>query len=153
MKAMRFVVLTAAATWSKKALKRDTIASSPSPGGHLTIEASVYVPLAAQAQAESEALLCPSRPNRLKVWRPKKAEREGKQWYKYTMKADGNWFQCATSPHAARTYTNDVRNTWRLITPCVLYSLAEEVVLLLAASIAYGDHRQMWSGWLALYLR
>ena len=53
---------------------------------------------------------------------------------------------------AARTYTKDVRNTWRLITPCVLYSLAEEVVLLLAA-IAYGDHRQMWSGWLALYLR
>ena len=34
---------------------------------------------------------------------------------------------------AARTYTKDVRNTWRLITPCVLYSLAEEVVLLLAA--------------------
>ena len=61
------------------------------------------------------------------------------------MKADGNWFQCATSPHAARTYTKDVRNTWRLITPCVLYSLAEEVVLLLAA-IAYGDHSQMWSG-------
>ena len=54
---------------------------------------------------------------------------------------------------AALTYTKDVRNTWRLITPCVLYSLAEEVVLLLAASIAYGDHRQMWSGWLALYLR
>ena len=53
---------------------------------------------------------------------------------------------------AALTYTKDVRNTWRLITPCVLYSLAEEVVLLLAA-IAYGDHRQMWSGWLALYLR
>ena len=46
---------------------------------------------------------------------------------------------------AARTYTKDVRNTWRLITPCVLYSLAEEVVLLLAA-IAYGDHSQMWSG-------
>ena len=53
---------------------------------------------------------------------------------------------------AARTYTKDVRNTWRLITPCVLYSLAEEVVLLLAA-IACSDHRQMWSGWLALYLR
>ena len=53
---------------------------------------------------------------------------------------------------AALTYTKDVRNTWRLITPCVLYSLAEEVVLLLAA-IAYGDHRQMWSGGLALYLR
>ena len=53
---------------------------------------------------------------------------------------------------AALTYTKDVRNTWRLITPCVLYSLAEEVVLLLAA-IAYGDHRQMWSGWLALYSR
>ena len=82
MKAMRFVVLTAAAaaaTWSKKALKRDTIASSPSPGDHLTIEASVYVPLEAQAQAESEALLCPSRPNRTKARRPKKAEREGKQ--------------------------------------------------------------------------
>ena len=63
----------------KKALKRDTIASSPSPGGHLTIEASVSVPLAAQAQAESEALLCPSRPNRTKARRPKKAEREGKQ--------------------------------------------------------------------------
>ena len=153
MKAMRFVVLTAAATWSKKALKRDTIASSPSSGGHLTIEASVYVPLGAQAQAESEALLCPSRPNRTKARRPKKAEREGKQWYKYTMKADGNWFQCATSPpQLAHTYTKDVRNTWRLITPCVLYSLAEEVVLLLAA-IAYGDHRQIWSGWLALYLR
>ena len=147
MKAMRFVVLTAAAaTWSKKALKRDTIASSPSPGGHLTIEASVYVPL--EAQAESEALLCPSRPNRMKARRPKKAEREGKQWYKYTMKADGNWFQWATSPlQLAHTYTKDVRNTWRLITPCVLYSLAEEVVVLLAA-IAYGDHRQMLE-WMA----
>ena len=71
----------------------------------MTIEASVYVPL--EAQAESEALLCPSRPNRMKARRPKKAEREGKQGYKYTMKADGNWFQCATSPlqlaHTRRT--------------------------------------------------
>ena len=48
---------------------------------------------------------------------------------------------------AARTYTKDVRNTWRLITPCVLYSLAEEVVVWLAA-IAYGDHRQMLE-WMA----
>ena len=152
MKAMRFVVLTAAAaTWSKKAPEKgyySVVAVAGRPFDHRSLclcttrSSSWKWGLTLSVEAEQNE--------------GSKAE-EGREGGETVIQVhdEGRWqlVPVCYLAAAALTYTKDVRNTWRLITPCVLYSLAEEVVLLLAASIAYGDHRQMWSGWLALYLR